>query len=124
MPRPSKSSGAQRSHCPISSTLELIGDRWTLVLVRDLFRGFSRYGEFLSQPEGIPTNILADRLVRLEEADIVTRKPYQDNPLRYSYELTTKGRSLAPVIGALGMWGLRNLPGTVADKALFSVLSA
>jgi DNA-binding HxlR family transcriptional regulator len=112
----------RRSNCPIACSLDLLGDRWTLVVIRDLFRGLSRYGELLRQPEGIPTNILADRLVRLEEARLVTRKPYQDNPPRYAYELTPRGVSLGPVLAALAMWGQRNCPGTIPDKELFEAL--
>ena len=111
-----------RSRCPIACTLDLVGDRWTILVIRDLIRGRSRYGEFLKEPEGIPTNILADRLVRLEEAELVTRKPYQDNPLRYAYKLTPAGRSLGPIVAALAMWGQRNLAGTVLDRELFTLL--
>ena len=75
---------SRRSSCPIACALDLIGDRWTLVVVRDLLRGMTKYGEFLGGPEGIPTNVLAERLVRLEKARIVTKTPYQENPRRYS----------------------------------------
>jgi DNA-binding HxlR family transcriptional regulator len=110
--------GARRSNCPIACSLDLLGDRWTLVIVRDLLRGMTRYGEFLAGEEGIPTNVLAERLVRLEEARLVTKTPYQENPRRYAYELTAKGRSLAPVIGAVAMWGQKNFPGTAVDPEL------
>src|SRR6266700_6877802 len=95
----------RRSSCPVSCTLDLIGDRWTLLVIRDLVFGKSRYGEFLASPEGVPTNILADRLARLEEAGIVTRKPYQENPPRHTYALTSKGAALRPVLGAVAAWG-------------------
>ena len=58
-------SASRRSSCPVSCALDLLGDRWTLLVIRDLFRGFTRFGEFLASPERIPTNILADRLKRL-----------------------------------------------------------
>jgi len=115
---------ARRSNCPIACSLDLIGDRWTLVVVRDLFRGLTKYGEFLAGAEGIPTNVLAERLVRLEKARMITKVPYQENPPRYSYQLTAKGRGLAPIVGAVALWGQRNLPGTALDPELFRTLSA
>lgn len=124
MPRPSRpASIARRSSCPISCSLDLLGDRWTLLLVRDLFRGLTRYGEFLAAPEGIPTNILADRLQRLETAGLIERKAYQDNPPRYAYTLTPKGADLKPVLGSLAMWGQRYFPRTQPDKNLHAALS-
>lgn len=101
-----------RSRCPVAGSLDLLGDRWTLLVVRDLFLGKRRYGEFLASPERIPTNILADRLSRLERAGIVTRRPYQDNPPRHAYALTLKGRSLGAVLKALVAWGKRHIPGS------------
>jgi DNA-binding HxlR family transcriptional regulator len=85
-------------------------------------RGLSRYGEFLKQPEGIPTNILADRLVRLEAAKLITRKAYQENPPRYEYGLTQAGRGLGPIVAALAMWGYKNVAGTTPDRELFTLL--
>jgi DNA-binding HxlR family transcriptional regulator len=120
--RPRTRSAARRSSCPISGALDLLGDRWTLLLVRDLFRGLTRYGEFLAGPEGIPTNILADRLVRLEAAGIVERKPYQQNPPRYAYTLTPKGADLKPVLAAHAAWAMKHLPRVQADKALAAAL--
>src|SRR5271157_5785541 len=90
-----------RSPCPVAASLDLIGDRWTLLVIRDLFWGRQRYGEFLASPEAIPTNVLADRLARLKSAGLVTSAPYQENPPRQAYSLTEKGRDLEPVLGAL-----------------------
>ena len=101
-----------RSPCPVAAALDILGDRWTLLVVRDLFRGHTRFGQFLGSPESIPTNLLADRLSRLEEAGVVSRKPYQHNPPRYAYRLTAKGRSLGPVLKALVAWGKSHAPGT------------
>lgn len=98
--------------CPVAGTLELIGDRWTLVVVRDLVLGKHRYGEFQESPEGIPTNILAQRLKRLEELGIVVKVPYNEHPPRYEYHLTEKGKELNPVLRALRVWGLKHVPGT------------
>jgi DNA-binding HxlR family transcriptional regulator len=113
---------SRRSACPVACTLDLLGDRWTLLVVRDLFRGLTRYGEFLAGPEGIPTNILAERLERLEAAGLIKRAPYQQNPPRHAYTLTPKGADLKPVLGALAMWGLRHVPRTQSDKELATLL--
>ncbi len=117
-----KAAPEHRSKCPIACSLDLVGDRWTLLVVRDLMRGLSRYGEFVAQPEGIPTNILASRLVQLEARSLVTRKRYQDNPPRYEYGLTPAGRSLAPVVAALAMWGQKHVAGTRPNRELFTLL--
>lgn len=108
--RPMKNS--PRSPCPVACSLDLVGDRWTLLVIRDLFWGKTRFGEFEASPEGIPTNILAERLQRLEAAGLVGRKPYQSNPPRFAYALTRKGRSLGTVLRSLADWGKRNIPGT------------
>ena len=112
----------RRSACPVASALDVLGDRWSLVVVRDLFRGCSCYSDFLESPEGIPTNILADRLRRLEEGGIITRKPYQTRPPRYAYELTPKGHDLKPVLGALANWAFRHVPDVKADPKLAALL--
>jgi DNA-binding HxlR family transcriptional regulator len=103
---------SRRSVCPVACTLDLLGDRWTLLVVRDLFWGKTRYNEFAASPEKIPTNLLAGRLARLEDAGIVEREPYQDHPPRHRYRLTRKGRELGPVLRAMAGWGRRHLPGT------------
>ena len=94
----------RRSLCPVACTLDILGDRWTMVIVRDLVRGARRYGDFLASPEKITTNILADRLKRLESEGIVERERYQDNPPRFEYRLTQKGRDLGPLIKAMVAW--------------------
>lgn len=105
----------RRSGCPISSTLDLLGDKWTLLVVRDLlFRRRRRFGELLESPEGIPTNILSDRLRRLEEHGVVEKSLYSSRPQRYEYRLTAMGADLFPVLRAMAEWGLRHLPGTAA----------
>lgn len=111
-PKPAANAKADVIRCPVASTLELLGDRWTLVVVRDLFLGKHRYGEFQDSPEGIPTNILAERLKRLESLGIVEKTPYQEHPVRHDYTLTPKGRELLPVVRALRDWGLKHIPDT------------
>ena len=105
---------ARRSPCPVACALDLLGDKWSLIVVRDLLLGKTRYGEFAESPEGIPTNILADRLHRLTDAGVVTKKAYQKNPLRYGYHLTKKGHDLGPVVKELVNWGEKHIPGSQA----------
>lgn len=103
-----------RSPCPITNTLDLLGDKWTLVVIRDLFLGKQTYGEFQASPEGIPTNLLADRLKRLLENGIIAKEAYQERPVRYAYSLTKKGTALAPVVEEIANWGLKYIDGTAA----------
>jgi DNA-binding HxlR family transcriptional regulator len=101
-----------RSPCPISNTLDLLGDRWTLLVVRDLlFFDKHRFGDFARSPEGIPTNVLADRLHRLEEHGVVVKVQYSSRPARYEYHLTPKGADLFPVLDAMADWAGRHIPG-------------
>jgi len=109
---------AMRSPCPIANTLDIFGDKWTLLVVRDLFAGKSTYGEIQSSPEGIPTNILADRLKRLAAHGIIKKSPYQQNPVRYAYQLTNTGRSLGPILEQIVKWGMKNIAGTEARMML------
>lgn len=106
-----------RSICPITNTLDILGDKWTLILIRDLFLGKHIYGEFLASPEGIPTNILAERLKRLLENGIIVKEAYQERPVRYAYSLTNKGQELAPIVNEMANWGLKHIPGTDAKLA-------
>lgn len=104
-----------RSNCPVAIALEIIGDRWSLLVVRDmLLLGKRHYGEFLDGPEGISTNILADRLKRLEEAGMITKQIDADARGRPAYYLTPKGKALAPVIDAIMDWASKWLPRTSA----------
>ena len=92
--------------CPIARTLDIIGDRWTLLIVRDLFMGKTRFNEFLVSSPGLPSKLLSDRLKKLEQHDLVERVVYSQHPLRAEYRLTDQGRSLAPVIEEIVRWGL------------------
>ena len=107
-----------RSPCPVACSLDLLGDKWTLLVVRDLLLGKTTYSEFQQSPEGIPTNILAERLKRLLAAGIVEKSRYQERPVRYAYHLTEKGRDLGPVLSALVDWGNRHIPGTVPREQI------
>ena len=102
-----------RSACPLTNTLDLIGDKWTLIILRDmLFIGKKQFGDFLESPEGISTNILTSRLKKLEECKLISKSPYQDNPLRYEYSMTESGSALKPVIMEIAGWGLKHIEGT------------
>lgn len=102
-----------RSHCPVSCILEIVGDKWTLLVVRDLLFGKHTFKELQASPEKIPTNILADRLKRLEKSGLVRRELYQERPKRYAYYLTEKGRDLEPVMLSLIVWSNKHIPDTI-----------
>ena len=102
-----------RSPCAIANSLDIVGDKWSLLVVRDLLHGKRTYGELADSPERIPTNLLADRLKRLESAGIIVGTPYQQRPVRYSYTLTPKGKDLGGVLLAFVRWGKQHIPGTV-----------
>src|SRR5690606_2255699 len=101
-----------RSGCPINLTLEVIGDRWSLLVIRDMIFGNRRhFRELLTRSEeGIASNILADRLRRLVEQGIVTRSDDPTHKQKAIYSLTEKGIELLPVLAAMSSWGLRHLP--------------
>jgi DNA-binding HxlR family transcriptional regulator len=96
----------KRSPCPVAHCLDVMGDRWTLLIVRDLLLGRSRFKDFSAAPEGIPTNILSDRLERLLEHKIIEQMPAQDGTKRLAYRLTGKGQALGPLLKAMRDWGL------------------
>jgi DNA-binding HxlR family transcriptional regulator len=101
-----KSVGRRRSLCPVACSLDIIGDRWTLLIVRDLFFGRTRFKDFTASPEGIPTNILTDRLKRLLAHGIIEQIPAEDGTKRLAYRLTKKGKALGPMLKAMRDWGL------------------
>lgn len=105
---------SRRSPCPVACALDIFGDRWTLLVIRDLMLGRSRFKDFASSPEGIPTNILSERLERLLAADIVRQIPASDGGKRMAYELTGKGEALRPIMKSMRDWGLTWEPGTKA----------
>jgi DNA-binding HxlR family transcriptional regulator len=111
-----------RSGCPIATTLDMVGDRWTLVIIRDLLTGKSTFGEFLASPERIATNVLADRLDLLERYGLAGRAAYQDHPPRYRYHLTAKGRAMLPLLQDMCRWANRFIPGTWTPPPAFMAL--
>jgi DNA-binding HxlR family transcriptional regulator len=105
---PRRTSGGRRSGCPISIALELLGDPWSLLVVRDLlFKKKHTFGEFQQAGESIATNILSDRLARLEKGGIVTRHPDPADARRVRYRLTRKGLDLAPALIELVLWSAK-----------------
>jgi DNA-binding HxlR family transcriptional regulator len=94
--------------CSIAKTLQLIGDRWTLLILRDAFRGVRRFDGF-AEDLGIARNLLADRLARLVEHGIFDKVPYNDRPPRYEYRLTERGLDLSPALVAFMRWGDKHL---------------
>lgn len=102
----------QRSDCPIACALDVLGDKWSMLVIRDLFKEKKRFSEFMDAREGIKTNILTDRLKRLEQAGLVNKSPYQNNPPRYEYTLTDTGKDLGPLLKEMVKWSNRNIPGT------------
>jgi DNA-binding HxlR family transcriptional regulator len=104
----------KRSPCPIACTLDLIGDKWTLLVVRDMACGRTLFKEFAASPERIATNILSDRLARLVDGGLAERFAAADAARHEGYRLTERGRSLLPVLKAVTEWGLANIKGTEA----------
>jgi DNA-binding HxlR family transcriptional regulator len=95
--------------CPVAKSLEVVGDRWTLLVVRDLLSGPRRFQDFLGTLPGIAPNILSARLKLMEEHGLIVREFYSDHPPRAQYVLSEKGRELGMVVGALAAWGGRHV---------------
>ena len=102
---------ARRSRCPVACTLDVLGDRWSLLVVRDVMRGKRRFAEFMESPEGIPTNILSERLKRLIAQGVIRAQRYSEHPPRFEYQLTSKGEDLRPIMRAMVEWGIRHAGG-------------
>ena len=113
----------RQSGCPIAFTLDAIGDKWSLLIIRDMvFKGRRFYGEFLEAQEKISTNILADRLKRLEEMNIIRKTSDPITKGRYRYEITKTGIELIPTLLELILWGARNDPNTTTPWKLLERL--
>ena len=108
----------RRSGCPISYALDLFGDKWTLLIIRDmLFKQKRRYGQFAESEEKISTNILADRLARLETEGLVTKETDPENGRQVVYALTSKALDLAPMLIEMILWSAKYDPRSAADRA-------
>src|SRR5438132_7968323 len=102
---PKKGKGKRRSACPLNASVEMLGDRWSLLIIRDMMlRGFRSYKEFMDCYEGIATNILADRLRKLTAYGIITAEPDPSDRRKVIYSLTPKGIDLAPVLTEMVLW--------------------
>lgn len=111
----------QRSHCPINYALESFGDKWTLLIIRDLmFNDKESYGDFLTSGEKISTNILADRLKRLEEQGMVTKGVKESNRSQTVYSLTPKGRDLLPIMLEITRWSGKYDADTYASRSFLT----
>ena len=112
------------SGCPIDYALDLFGDRWTLLVIRDfLFRGKRHFKELMESPERIASNILTARLKKLEERGLIERHPDPDNRKQVIYTLTDKGRDLTPVLVEMVRWGGRHDPDTLCPKNVVTLLT-
>lgn len=96
-----------RSDCPVSYVLDFFGDKWTFLIIRDLLEGKKFYKDFLNSKEGIATNILSDRLKKLEHNDIVKSKIYEKLKTKKEYSLTNKGKDLIPIIVEMMVWSAK-----------------
>lgn len=120
VPRPTH---GRRSNCPIGLALDLVGDRWTLLIIRDLmFRGFREFGEFLRAGEGISTNILTDRLRRLTSVGLVVQSDHPSDGKKFVYRLTEKGVDLAPILVELTLWGAKHFPEHFAPPDILKLM--
>lgn len=106
-----KADKSERSNCPVACALDIVGDRWTLLIVRDLLKGKRRFNEFAESAEKIPTNILTDRLKTLESRGLVEKILYSERPPRAEYHLTEAGKGLGKIVKAIRDWGI-----AVAEK--------
>jgi DNA-binding HxlR family transcriptional regulator len=113
----------RRSDCPISSALDLFGDKWSLLVMRDLlFRNKSHYREFFASEEGIATNILADRLARLETADLIEKTNDDPRSGKQAYVATSKGKDIIPLLLEIMLWSTKHDPHTRAPDVLIAEL--
>ena len=102
----------RRSNCPVACALDLAGDRWTLLIIRDLILGKTRFEEFLASEERIATNILSSRLKALEDLGFIVKEDDDLDRRRVRYSLTKSGKTLGKLVRGVAEWGLKNLPQT------------
>ncbi len=115
----------QRSHCPIAFALDIIGDKWSLLVLRDLlFKGRTRYSEFIEAEEGISTNILSERLARLEREGLITKARDKTNRRQFIYTPTPKGLDLLPAILEISLWSAKYDPKTAAPPEVMRRIRA
>jgi DNA-binding HxlR family transcriptional regulator len=118
-PKPrKKAEPARRSDCAVACTLDLVGDRWTLLVVRDMVGGKQYFDEFLRSPERIATNILSARLKALQEHGFIEKVPDPSDQRRCAYRFTAEGLHLRELLGYVARWGQKYLPATRIMKGL------
>jgi DNA-binding HxlR family transcriptional regulator len=115
-PKKTEQTNPRRSPCPVACSLDLLGDKWTMLVIRDLLLGKTSFKDFATAPENIPTNILSDRLGRLMENGMISQQPVEGDGRRFAYHLTPKGIALRPILLALRDWGLEWIDGTAAKR--------
>ena len=109
----------RQSGCGVAYGLDVFGDKWTLVIIKDMMlSGKRQFNKFLASPEKMASNILADRLKRLEDEGVVTKTQDPDNEVKFIYELTAKGKELIPVILEVMLWGSKHAPNPSAPPEL------
>ena len=114
IPREQSRVEPSRSPCPLASILDLVGDKWSLLIIRDMmFMKKRLFNEFLESGERISTNILASRLKLLEAKGLVVKEPYQSRPVRYAYSLTDAALDLFPILVEMAKWANKHIPGTM-----------
>lgn len=120
-----KKNQPRRSGCPINFALETFGDRWSLLIIRDMvYFGKKTYGEFLASEEGMATNILASRLAELEQKGLLVKKPDDTDKRKEIYYLTDKGLDLIPILLEMAGWGAQHDPQTSAPQAWIAGVNA
>jgi len=114
---------SMRSQCPLANGLEVLGDKWTLLIIRDLmFTNRREFGHFLQAGEGISTNILAERLDRLQCYGLISKAPHPHHGKKYVYTLTDKGLKLAPVIFEFTLWASDEIDNTFVPPVILKML--
>ena len=113
-----------RSDCPVSYALDFFGDKWTFLIIRDLVEGKKFYKDFLNSKEGIATNILSDRLKKLESNGLVVSQVYEKLKTKKEYSLTEKGKDLIPVLIEMILWSDKHHPGLAVDQQLLNKAQA
>lgn len=112
-----------KSNCPINHTVEIFGDTWSLLIVRDMIAlGKKTFGEFLDSEERIGPSVLADRLAHLERKGIIVKSPSETDKRKYIYSLTEKGMDVIPIVYEMAVWGSRHCPNPEAPDAWFKSL--
>ncbi|MFT4518037.1 MAG: DNA-binding HxlR family transcriptional regulator [Halioglobus sp.] len=112
-----------RSGCAIANALDILGDRWTMIIIRDLmFTNRNEFGHMLNSGEGISTNILSERLARLQCHSVITKEPHPDHGKKFCYSLTDKGRKLAPTLIELSLWATDSIDNTMVPPVLFEMM--